>query len=830
VIFAACAWLVSVAEGCGGGGTSQNEDGDKDSGLIVNNDASTGFGDDSSTGGFMGGDDSATTTAPDANGPLAISPADDVIDVTYGQAATSVSFSATINGVTVPAAFTIDRGEIGSIVSGTGVLTPVDNLGGTANVTASYGGKTITTTFTIRLHLTQNGSGAAPVGDAGASDAGEGGVGEGGTIDAGPGNTGGNGGVGGEGMGGPVDPGTVAILEAGPDGGASGGGDAGDAGVGAGAASWLYPYDQTVWPRGLLAPLLQWTTAQTFDAVEIHLHENAFDYVGTFAATASPFIHHPIPQTAWDLLCNSNQGEKVAVTLVFSSGGVAYGPITEQWTIAQATLSGTVYYNSYGTNLAHNYTSNGVTFGGATLGIKRGATSPVLVAGNDSECRVCHSVSADGSRLVTGNGNQGGTGEDPASAWYDLKNGYAETAMMPADGQFNWGGLSPDGTLLINNGAMNQGGLKLQGSAAEDNGPTAVQLFDVATGLTHASTGLPPGLVVGSPVFSPDGTHVAFNFFSGTVGGPSAGDAGTDGGVAEAGVAEAGAGEAGAGLNGDGVSLASMDFNPATSTFSNFQILFTPPAGYSVWPSYLPTNGAVVFELETQSNGRDWGGTRATCDSNACASESNLGTKAELWWVDVATKKAARLDNLNGLGYLPTLAATDHTDDSNMNYEPTVNPVPSGGYAWVVFTSRRLYGNVATLKPYWSDPRYVDLSTQATTKKLWVAAVDLTGTPGNDASHPAFYLPAQELLAGNSRGYWVVDPCEANGTSCQTGDQCCGGYCEGNVCSAQPPACSQLNDKCTSDGMCCGSAMSGGPTCINGRCAVAAPPPVIQPK
>ena len=75
---------------------------------------------------------------------------------------------------------------------------------------------------------------------------------------------------------------------------------------------------------------------------------------------------------------------------------------------------------------------------------------------------------------------------------------------------------------------------------------------------------------------------------------------------------------------------------------------------------------------------------------------------------------AARLDGLNGrAAYLPTLAATDHTQRRSLNYEPTVNPVPSGGYAWVVFTSRRLYGNVATLKPYWSDPRYDDLSTHA---------------------------------------------------------------------------------------------------------------------
>jgi len=117
-------------------------------------------------------------------------------------------------------------------------------------------------------------------------------------------------------------------------------------------------------------------------------------------------------------------------------------------------------------------------------------------------------------------------------------------------------------------------------------------------------------------------------------------------------------------------------------------------------------------------------------------------------------------------------------------------------------------------------------------RKLWVAAIDLGGAPGSDVSHPGFYLPAQELLAGNSRGYWVVDPCAANGSTCQTGDQCCGGYCESNgtafVCSAQPPSCSTLNDKCTADSDCCG--VGQGPMCINGRCAQPAPPPIVAPK
>jgi hypothetical protein len=280
-----------------------------------------------------------------------------------------------------------------------------------------------------------------------------------------------------------------------------------------------------------------------------------------------------------------------------------------------------------------------------------------------------------------------------------------------------------------------------------------------------------------------------------------------------------------------------MDYDPAASAFSNFRVVYKPAAGTIVWPSFLPTNDAVVFELETQSNGRDWGGTRASGDSAGAMNNTAADSKGELWWVDIATGNAARLDSLNGLAYLPTLASTDHTNDAILNFEPTVNPVPSGGYAWVVYTSRRLYGNVATIKPYWSDPRYVDISTEPTTKKLWVAAVDLNGTAGQDISHPAFYLPAQEILGGNSRGYWVVDPCMKDGAGCQTGDQCCGGYCEntdgGLTCgSTPPPQCANLNDKCMTASDCCGSQLSSSQAtqCINGRCSVPAPPPATGPR
>src|SRR5439155_11163906 len=188
------------------------------------------------------------------------------------------------------------------------------------------------------------------------------------------------------------------------------------------------------------------------------------------------------------------------------------------------------------------------------------------------------------------------------------------------------------------------------------------------------------------------------------------------------------------------------------------------------------------------------------------------GSHAELWWVDLKTKTPTRLDNMNGKGYVPPhpTYTGSNGDDATLNYEPTVNPVPSGGYAWVVFTSRRLYGNIATINPFWSDPRFEDISKTPTTKKLWVAAVDLNATGGTDPSHSAFYLPAQELLAGNSRGYWVVDPCKVDTSKCETGDECCGGFCQpapggGFTCGSKPPPCATEFEKCTKDEDCCGS-------------------------
>lgn len=697
----------------------------------------------------------------DMAGPLAIAPLDPVVTYNVGGALPTVQFSATVNGMSVAPQWTIDRGEIGSVGVGTGLFSAGGTIAGVAHVTATFAGQMVSTSVTVKFMQSQNGDPAYPTPS---------------TLTGG-----GYGGVGGDGPGGTVTGGQQGTL---------GGTATPDA-----AVQILYPYDGTVWPRGLLAPLLQWnaTASHTFDAVMVKLHEKSFDYVGYFSKpqSATTFQNLPIPEDVWHLLTYSNGGigDDITVTLVFedvkSGTPAAIGPYTMTWHVAPATLRGTVYYNSYGTNFLTNSgeksfgtaAGNGPEFGAATLAIKPGATAPVVAAGtstpgSNSGCRVCHSVSANGQKLITQHGSN--------YAWssvYDLTQptGMNETQYATGTGNV-WPALAPDGSWLMSE----------SGAGIATGGDSTTRAYDINGTLQAAQpSGIPAGLQATVPAFSPDGKHMAFNFWGGT--------------------------------GSDKKSLAALDYDPPNKVFSNLRKLYTPTTGTVSWSSFLPTNDAVVFEDELQSGNNQYGFTW-------------INGQGQLWWVDLKTQTAHTLDKANGAGYLPTYGG-NHTGaaDAQMNYEPTVNPVVSGGYAWVVFTSRRLYGNVATTSGYNSDPRKYDWQHIVTPKKLWVAAIDINAAPGTDPSHPAFYLPGQELLAGNSRGFWTVDPCHPDGTGCETGDECCGGYCRPGgdggalICTNQQPSCSQVYEKCTTTADCCGAA--SGVMCINGICSQTTPIP-----
>ena len=176
--------------------------------------------------------------------------------------------------------------------------------------------------------------------------------------------------------------------------------------------------------------------------------------------------------------------------------------------------------------------------------------------------------------------------------------------------------------------------------------------------------------------------------------------------------------------------------------------------------------------------------------------------------------------------------------NNRLNYLPAINPTEVGGYAWVVFTSRRMYGSIAQDDPWDALATTSCDSGTPPTKKLWVAAVDSTWTPGTDPSHPAFYLPGQELTAGNSDGYWVNSPCAGLNAPCVSNDDCCLATgasptreCKVTSSATAPPtklcqnigACSATGAACAMTTDCC-----AGLTCPagGGVCIVEPPPPV----
>jgi hypothetical protein len=72
----------------------------------------------------------------------------------------------------------------------------------------------------------------------------------------------------------------------------------------------------------------------------------------------------------------------------------------------------------------------------------------------------------------------------------------------------------------------------------------------------------------------------------------------------------------------------------------------------------------------------------------------------------------------------------------------------------------------------------------------------------------------------------VLDPCKTDGQTCESGDQCCNGFCEPNsmnqlVCSNMNPnsSCSAPQEKCTTAADCCDATN----LCINGFCTQQTP-------
>lgn len=562
------------------------------------------------------------------------------------------------------------------------------------------------------------------------------------------------------------------------------------------AFKWLYPYDRTVFPRGLPSPRLQLSGAAP-TAFYVRAKSQHVEYEGFYPGGTGGAARVTLAQDLWRVLTQSAKaGDPITVQVSKLAGAAVTGPIAETWHVAQGSLKGTVFYNSYNSSLAGTQTGSS----GAVMRVKPGSPVEVLIGtttvnGTQAGCVVCHSVSAQGTRLVAGVDWSDDNPIDSASFGISATGAATQEYTSPEGRLLPFGALSPDSKYLVGSG-VSTSGPNLRGLA----GDFPSKLYDAATGavISDAYFGGATKRYALTPAFSPGGKLLAF----------------TD-----------------KAANDDGRVLGLLSFDASVNppAFSNYQTLVTSPNKIVAWPTFTADGKAVVFHEGDHF------------DTGQHADGDTLGPRyADLKWVDVATKTVAALDALNGFrknagGVLETYLPYGEAEDAHLNYEPTILPVAVGGYYWVVFTSRRSFGNTIYSGP--NSLRSVgdrafdngNAIGRGYRKKLWIAAIDINGAPGTDISHPAFYLEGQEGEAGNMRGFWALDPCKSDNSSCESGDDCCGGFCRQvdqggtlvEMCVLPPSGCSNDSEKCAVDADCCNAPT--GTKCIGGFCNQPAP-------
>jgi hypothetical protein len=565
--------------------------------------------------------------------------------------------------------------QVGNVGS-TGIYTTSGSIGGAVTLTGAFKGQKATATIGVKLHVFENSANATPA--------------------------------------------IIAALKA---------ATAKDATV-----QWAYPYDGTVFPRGLGSPKLMWNNGVATDVYYVHVTSATFE-LESFTTAPAP-SRYSFTGATWQKFVDSTSGA-ADLAVARWNGTAATMAVQHKWTIAPASMRGTIYY------WANNV--------GRVMRIKPGATIPddfsagTFGALPAAGCTMtCHTVSADGSTLVSGGDTLGGS--------YDLlKNqpihdtgGGAGSAQKRT---WSNAALSPNGKYLVQNGLAT-----LPGPPGADTG-----LWNTATGARMAGSGL-DAAHLSMPSFAPDGSKIAY--------------VGLDGAEANA------------------LSVWAFDLAGAKVLGAPTKLVDKGAGQAIAWPSMTPDAKWAIYH-------------RGPADTRDGLADLFLAST-------VTPNQEIRLAKLNGDGY-PFAAATPR--DLSYNYEPTFAPVPSGGYFWTVFTSRRTYGNQR-------------IEGKDAVKLLWVAAIDLNPVAGKDPSHAAFLLPGQDENSVNMRGFWALDPCKGDGAGCASGTECCGGFCDGTggdgglVCKSAG-TCALDGDHCNVTADCCNAA--SGSTCINHVCAEPGP-------
>jgi hypothetical protein len=711
----------------------------------------------SDVGSFLG--DGASGEGGGVQGTLAISPQNPTLTVTNGAIPTQAfTTTLTLNGSTqtVTSNWALTDYTVGGITPA-GAFTPQGTIAGTATVLATYGSVTAQTKVTVTVNLSaQLGTVTLPDGTT---------IPQSSTGISAP---------------------NLTALQGTPM--------ADDAGT---PTTIIYPYDQTVFPLGLLAPVAQFSAGSIAPVdFKISLDTTGFHWDGYGHVGNPAQLQAAIPQPMWDGALASaqppaaGQNAVVVLSIVKASNGVAYGPAQAHLIIAPGQLTGIIYYESY--------SSDTLPDGGSDFGlwaVKPGLTQPPshLQPG----CVICHGVAASGNTITMG------TDEDeygPLTGVFRIETdgGYTQLATSPANLPYDitgsvdsrglgWGTVSPDGKVILRAANWFWGGQTLLAWAV----PGSPLLGDAGLEPLSTTMNVNGNLNMFVPEYSVDGNHLVYVNATNTAGTGSPGTASQSIGILDI---ATDLGDGGAGGFGS-VTLS----NPRTIYDSTTADAGIGAQAFTKVPTFLPDSQSIVFE-ETHSTAQ-------------AADGYNNMLPDYVDSVNYVDGALAMLQPTSGGGYVRVTLVNANAGTvasyETRNYEPKPLPVQVGGYYWVVFASFRTDAYPTLAQP----------------KKLWVTAISPGAAPGTDPSHPPFTLVNQAIVAPqqSQRAYWALAPCQGMGSSCQTDNDCCTGGCLPQspgtpmsplVCGTPSTGCVQTGQRCVAGQSqdCCGAAQ--GVQCI----------------
>lgn len=581
----ACSGLVA----CGSDPVSKTGKGSRTGGGgggAAQSDAGTGFGNShGNTGGSGSADDGGTPFVPMSVGGLRVEPAMATLTITDPAVPETQQFEAFEKGNKDPikVVWSLDDYDLGAI-DDTGKFTARTLAAGSVVITATRGSQKATAQVMLVVELSEDVS--------------------------------------------PVDPANKKALNGPPM-----------ADPGPTASDILYPYDGTMYPLGILAPVFQFSAGSVApEAAKLTLRHGGFRWEGRYLIADATKPQLQPPQAVWDAALKSTQHADLEVEIVKAKGGVAYGPMTEIIHVPRGKLRGAVYYQTYDADALGLWS------------LRPGEPKPAQQIATG--CLVCHSVSANGKWLATAyNSTAGGP---PAGLYSIAKDGtITQTAPSPPLGGdhrgFGFAPFTPDGKYVAHSEKNFWGGLNL----------LAWQIDQVTGTLTQSDVVGMTTISALVPTFSPDGKMFAFTN---------------------------GAGSSGGGTASKSVSVMDVSIDHAmgaagTLTFSNQRIVLDNGSSGAVtkFVTFLPDTDLLVLQEATVYWLAKVEGMMPSADGSGYGAPGS-----DLWMINHKTMAHTNL----------TLANTGNVPrDLIVNLEPFSLPVKAAENHWVIFTSFREYGN-----------------------------------------------------------------------------------------------------------------------------------------